>query len=1403
MALLCPMVFYFCKGRRRRVYNIRSGERRFISRVKRHRANDDMYLEPLPTEIDNHADTICFGRNFRPIYFTSQVCTVSPFLDSYDSKNDVPICTAVTAVDLDDGRTILLEAGQGLYFGKEMDRSLLNPNQLRAFGIPVCDDPTDPHRPLGIDLMNVKIPMSMQGSICGFVSRCPTDAELESCEKFQISDEHSWDPTSQIFIASVDVEWGENGYIPCDITRNICQVKTNLHDDYLFNDSHCFHEFDRALTRSGLGPQQMSDRMIHDVVSNKRHHGTDVKLLSRKWGIGLQKAKDTVAKTTQMNIRSALLPLTRRYRTDLLSQRLRRLSARFYTDTAFSKIGKSIRGNSCVQIYTDGDGSIFAYPMKTKSDAGESLQELCSQVGVPRVLHRDNAPEMSGEDTSFMHTCRSNKIISTFTEPHSPWQNKCENIIGVIMKKAKARRVRRRIPNQVWDYQIVWECQIYTRTCHNGKDTGLERLTGDTIDISEWIDFEFYDLVWYWDDRSDESKAKVGRWLGVSHHIGSALCYYILTDKGEVISRTTVQHIPRDEFMKPEIQAAVKSYHSSLDQFLGQDQYIYEQEDNEFIRDDVQADVGTGFTDEELGMLMIAMDVDEFVKADDAESEADTYDQYIGAEVVLPNAADEKLMAKVRRKVHSDDRNSGESYNPILDSSVYEVQFSDGTTDEIAANVIAECMLSQVDVEGHHFQILKEISDHKKNWDAIPVSEGFHTRKGSTHKVPKKTTRGWQLLVEWKDGSMDWVKLSALKESYPVQLAEYAVANGIEHEPAFNWWVPKTLRRRDRIINKVKSKYWRTTHKFGIRIPKTVEEAYEIDRVTGTDYWRKAIEKEMVNVRVAFEKLENVTVDQMKTGKVKPGYKFCSTHMIFDIKMDGKFTRKARLVADGHKTDAPSSITYSSVVSRDSVRICLMAASLNGLDVFACDIGNAYLNANCREKLWTIAGAEFGSEKGAIMVIARALYGLKSSGAAWRAKLAETMSEIGYFPSQADPDVWLKATTKEDGTPYYKYMLVYVDDILHIAENPTEDMRLINSIYRLKEGVGPPDRYLGGSMEKVQLQDGSVAWSMNCVEYLQGAISNVDNLLKEYNSSLKAYGDGKRPYPSSYRPEMDVTSELDAELMSRYQQFIGILRWAIELGRVDILTEVSCLSQHLASPREGHLHAVYKIFRYLQKNMSNNPGRLVFDSSYPETDTHLFGRSATDPEEWNDFYPEASEKMPARKVGPLGNPVKMRAYVDANHAGNLKNRRSHSGILIYVNNAPIIWYSKRQNTVESSSFGSEYIALRICTEMVEALRYKLRCFGIPIDGPAEVFCDNQSVVTNSSVPSSVLNKRHNAICYHQVREAQAAGTIMVGWIKGEYNLADLFTKTTMTGDLKHRLVHNIFNNEAAPLVEKT
>ena len=109
-------------------------------------------------------------------------------------------------------------------------------------------------------------------------------------------------------------------------------------------------------------------------------------------------------------------------------------------------------------------------------------------------------------------------------------------------------------------------------------------------------------------------------------------------------------------------------------------------------------------------------------------------------------------------------------------------------------------------------------------------------------------------------------------------------------------------------------------------------------------------------------------------------------------------------------------------------------------------------------------------------------------------------------------------------------------------------------------------------------------------------------------------------------------------------------------------------------------------------------------------------------------------------------------------------------------NTPIVWFSKKQNTVESSTFGSEFVAMRIAKDLVVALRYKCRMFGIPIDGPTNVMCDNKGVVNNTSMPQSTLGKKHNAINYHVVREAAAAGIIRVGKEDTATNVADLLTK---------------------------
>ena len=148
-------------------------------------------------------------------------------------------------------------------------------------------------------------------------------------------------------------------------------------------------------------------------------------------------------------------------------------------------------------------------------------------------------------------------------------------------------------------------------------------------------------------------------------------------------------------------------------------------------------------------------------------------------------------------------------------------------------------------------------------------------------------------------------------------------------------------------------------------------------------------------------------------------------------------------------------------------------------------------------------------------------------------------------------------------------------------------------------------------------------------------------------------------------------------------------------------------------------------------------------------------------------------------------------------------RLSHTGTMIFVNNPPIIWYSKRQNTVDLSSFGSEFIALWIATKMIEGLRYKLHIFRVPIDGPSDAFCDNQSVFTNVTIPSYVLNKKHNSICYHRVLEAHTAGTILVVWISGDYNKAGIGTNKTIPMKRRYELPNLIFNENFSAVTKKS
>lgn len=151
------------------------------------------------------------------------------------------------------------------------------------------------------------------------------------------------------------------------------------------------------------------------------------------------------------------------------------------------------------------------------------------------------------------------------------------------------------------------------------------------------------------------------------------------------------------------------------------------------------------------------------------------------------------------------------------------------------------------------------------------------------------------------------------------------------------------------------------------------------------------------------------------------------------------------------------------------------------------------MNADTEERLYTTAGTEFGEDKGKTLIIRKALYGLKSSGAAYRQHFAESLMQMGFKPCYADNDVWMKPAKKEDGTPYYEYILTYVDDCLVISHEPTkitDTLKGPEHNYRLKN-EGPPERYLGARIGCYTV-NGRDTWFMSADLYLKKAIEEVE-----------------------------------------------------------------------------------------------------------------------------------------------------------------------------------------------------------------------------------------------------------------------------------------------------------------------
>jgi hypothetical protein len=257
-----------------------------------------------------------------------------------------------------------------------------------------------------------------------------------------------------------------------------------------------------------------------------------------------------------------------------------------------------------------------------------------------------------------------------------------------------------------------------------------------------------------------------------------------------------------------------------------------------------------------------------------------------------------------------------------------------------------------------------------------------------------------------------------------------------------------------------------------------------------------------------------------------------------------------------------------------------------------------------------------------------------------------------------------------------------------VHHDPGSRMAKLDEYFKMKEGsIQVPTFYLGAKLKNTFLPNGVVAWGMSSSKYVQSAVHNVNEYMAALPGDQLLVKKASGPFAGGYKPELDEIPEVDPIGANLYQSQIGILRWCVELGRIEIITEVSMLSTHLCLPREGHLEAFFRVFAYL---VLHHNARVLFDTTHPAVDMGTFIKT-----DWKSMYGDVKEMIPSDAPVYRGKEVDLRLFVDSDHAGEKFTRRSRTGSFIYLNMAPIVWFSKSQPTMESSVFGAEFVASMI------------------------------------------------------------------------------------------------------------
>jgi Reverse transcriptase (RNA-dependent DNA polymerase) len=318
-----------------------------------------------------------------------------------------------------------------------------------------------------------------------------------------------------------------------------------------------------------------------------------------------------------------------------------------------------------------------------------------------------------------------------------------------------------------------------------------------------------------------------------------------------------------------------------------------------------------------------------------------------------------------------------------------------------------------------------------------------------TVKHPDYKGSAWNILMEWDFKEPTWEPLNLIARCDPVLVAVYGETNGLLGKKGWRFLKRharnvRKIYRHIREIAKAKGKDG-PRYKYGIRLPDKTRSCAELDQENGDSKWTEATKAEL-DLLEKFEAFvdHGMYTDEKASELIRKGYQYIKLIMVYDVKHDGRY--RAHLVAAGYMT-RPGSDVYSSVVLLRTLRLALLIGELNRLKMMVGDVTSAYLMALTKELIFFKAGDEFGKRAGHLMVVRKSLYGLRTSGKSWHDLLFDTLKDMGFTPSLADPDIWMR-----DAGDCYEYVCSYVDDLTVIMHDPKAFFDNLSERFRTKGG---------------------------------------------------------------------------------------------------------------------------------------------------------------------------------------------------------------------------------------------------------------------------------------------------------------------------------------------------------------